>query len=109
MRNTSPVNQRGPVMRFFWPLCSLALIATISMEARPQVPPDKEKLSGNAAIAAEFAAAEAVRYEIRHADKEKQKFKLLPQPLLRWSNPLRGEIHGSVVLWTNEGCPEAIA
>jgi hypothetical protein len=72
-------------------------------------PPEKEALTGNAAIAAEFAAAEAVRYEIRRTDKEKQALKLLTQPLLRWSNPTRGEVHGSVVLWTGNGCPEAIA
>jgi hypothetical protein len=68
-----------------------------------------EELSGNAAKAAEFAAAEAVRYEIRHADGGKQSLKLLPQPVLRWSNPLRGEVHGSVYLWTRDGCPEATA
>ena len=99
-------------MRFIRPLCSLMLMVPITVQALPQVPaapPDKEELSGNAAKAAEFAAAEAVRYEIRHADKEKQTFKLLPQPVLRWTNPTRGEVHGSVVLWTNNGCPEAVA
>jgi hypothetical protein len=75
----------------------------------PPVPPKKEALSGNAAKAAEFAAAEAVRYDIRHADPEKTALQLLPEPVLRWSNPLRGEVHGSVVLWTNGGCPEAAA
>ena len=41
--------------------------------------------------------------------RRKQALKLLPKPVLRWSNPLRGEIHGSVVLWTDNGCPEAVA
>jgi hypothetical protein len=73
------------------------------METRAQVParpPDKEALSGNAAKAAEFAAAESVRYEIRHADKEKETLPLLRQPVLRWSNPTAGEVYGSVFLWT---------
>src|SRR5262245_31132524 len=99
-------------MRFFLPLCSLTVLAAFAAEASPQAPAvaaDKEELSGNAAKAAEFAAAEAARYEIRQADKESQTFKLLPQPVLRWSNPTRGEVHGSVILWTNDGCPEAIA
>jgi hypothetical protein len=99
-------------MRFFLRLYSLMLVAPIAalaMAQAPGVPAGKEELSGNAAKAAEFAAAEAVRYEIRHADKEKQAFQLLPQPVLRWSNPTRGEVHGSVVLWTNDGCPEAAA
>jgi hypothetical protein len=87
----------------------MALIAAQAPTQGPAVPADKEELSGNAAKAAEFAAAEAVRYEIRYADRGKRTLKLLPQPVLRWSNPLSGEVHGSVVLWTNDGCPEAIA
>jgi hypothetical protein len=93
-------------------LCSLVLLATIGERAMPQppeAPPKKEELSGNVAKAAEFAAAEVVRYEIRYADKSKRAFKLVPEPVLRWSNPIRGEVHGSVVLWTHDGCPEAAA
>src|SRR5262245_46390014 len=99
-------------MRSSWLLCSLTLaiaaVAGVSASALP-APADKEELTGNAAKAAEFAAAEAVRYDIRHADDEKQRLKLLEKPVLRWSNPLRGEIHGSVYLWTKDGCPEATA
>ena len=86
--------------------------SAVTVEATAQTPAgpsDKGAVSGNAAKAAEFAAAEAARYEIRHADNEKRTLKLLPQPVLRWSNPTRGEVHGSVVLWTNDGCPEAAA
>jgi hypothetical protein len=96
-------------MRFFWPLCSLALMAAITAEAGSQAPAGKEPLTGNASKAAEFAAAEAVRYEIRHADAGTPALKLLAEPVLRWSNPLRGEVHGSVVLWANNGCPEVAA
>lgn len=95
-------------MRSSWLICSLAALVAIGAPAAPQ-PPKKEELTGNAAKAAEFAAAESVRYDIRHADTGKQAFKLLPEPVLRWSNPLRGEIHGSVVLWTHDGCPAAAA
>jgi hypothetical protein len=100
-------------MRLSPSLVCLALAAALAA-AMPQastVPADKDKeeLTGNAAKAAEFAAAEAVRYDIRHADGGKQAFKLVPRPLLRWSNPLRGEVHGSVYLWTHDGCPAAIA
>jgi hypothetical protein len=85
-------------------LAALGLSALPAAQEKPaDKPPVKEELSGNAARAAEFAAAEAVRYEIHPADKEKQTFKLLPQPVLRWSNPTDGEVHGSVVLWTNDG------
>jgi hypothetical protein len=99
-------------MRFVRPLFPLVLLAAVAAGARPQVPAgpaDKEALTGNAAKAAEFAADEAVRYQIRHADGGKPALKLVPQPVLRWSNSLRGEIYGSVVLWTCDGCPEVAA
>jgi hypothetical protein len=97
-------------MRPLWLLGCFALaLALAARAAQPPAAPQKEELTGNAAKAAEFAAAEAPRYDIRHADKGKQAFKLLDKPVLRWSNPIRGEVHGSVVLWTNNGCPEAAA
>jgi hypothetical protein len=82
-----------------------AVIAEATAQT-PVAPPEKEALSGNAAKAAEFAAAEAGRYEIHRADEGKQVLKLLSHPVLRWSNPTSGEVHGSVFLWTNDGCPE---
>src|SRR5689334_2160368 len=91
------------------PLGCLAIVASVATAAAPQIPADKEPLTGNAAKAAEFAAAEAVRYDIRHADGNRPALKLMPEPVLRWSNPLRGEAHGSVYLWTRDGCPEVAA
>jgi hypothetical protein len=99
-------------MRSLCPLCWLALLAALIAEARaqaPAAPPEKEALSGNAAKAAEFAAAEVLRYEIRHAEEGKQALRLLPQSVLRWSNPTSGDVHGSVFLWTSDGCPEVAA
>jgi hypothetical protein len=68
-----------------------------------------EQVSANAALAAEFAVLEAKRYDIQLADRPSEKLQLTPQPVLRWSNSTRGEVHGSVVLWTRDGCPEAAA
>ena len=84
-------------------VCSLVLLAATAAPAVPQppaAPARKGDLSGNAAKAAAFAAAEAVRYDIRHADGPKAALQLLPEPVLRWSIALRGEVHGVVVLWT---------
>ena len=88
----------------------LALLSAGLATVGAQEPKDKDKeaLSGNAAKAAEFAEAEAKRYDIRHADKGKQAFKL-EKPVLRWSNPTNGEVHGEVVIWTHDGCPAATA
>lgn len=98
-------------MRTFCLPCVLLIPAALAAAARPQPPAaqPKEGLTGNAAKAAEFAAAESARYDIRHAGGKKAALKLLPDPVLRWSNPLRGEVYGSVYLWTRDGCPEAAA
>lgn len=98
-------------MRTVWSICVFSLSMAIIVVAGSHLAaaPDEEPLSGNTAKAAEFAAAEAVRYEIQHADKGKAALKLMPKPLLRWSNPINGEVHGSVYLWTRDGCPEAAA
>jgi hypothetical protein len=86
------------------------LVFAAAVAAAAQTPqPDKDELTGNAAKGAEFAADEAKRYDLRRADQGKRPFALVPKPLLRWSNPTRGEVHGSVYLWTHDGCPEAIS
>jgi hypothetical protein len=89
-------------MRLCRSLCLLAL-ATASAVAQPK----KEELTGNAAKAAEFATAEVARYDIRHADNAKAVLKLHPEPALRWSNAIAGDVHGAVYLWMRNGCPEA--
>jgi hypothetical protein len=95
-------------------LGSLALVAAfltcVAVQAQdsPASSP-KETVSGNAAKAAKFAAAEAARYDIRQGDKSEEPLKLLSKPVLRWSNSTEGEVHGSVVFWTRNGCPEAAA
>lgn len=93
-------------MRRLCVLGSLALLIAVGAGAQP---PKKEELTGNALTAAEFAAAEVARYDIRHADSAKAALKLHPEPALRWSNALRGEVYGSVYFWTRDGRPEAVA
>jgi len=87
----------------------MALIAGLHSVAWAQelAQPPKDATSENATNAATFAAIEAKRYEFRHSDKSPDTFQLVEQPLLRWSNPTNGEVHGSVFLWTRDGCPEA--
>jgi hypothetical protein len=97
-------------MRSLYSLCAFALAVAMLAGAGAQELPEKgkEKVSENVAKAAEFAAAEAVRYDIRHTEKGKP-FKLLDKSVLKWSNPTVGEVHGEVVLWTRDGCPEVAA
>src|SRR5829696_4876127 len=102
-----PVRKRRAVMRCLYSLGGFALLFAALAVGAEEPGKDKDKgkevVSENATKAAEFAAVEALRYDIRHADKGKEPFKLLKDPVLRWSNPTNGEVHGAVYLWTHEG------
>ena len=53
--------------------------------------------------------AEAASYELSIAGKSPAKLKLLPLPLLSYTNPVRsGQQHGSFYVWTRSGRPQAI-
>src|SRR4029079_7279385 len=41
-------------------------------------------------------------------DSENQPLKFLAEPVLRWSNPPAGEVHGNVFLWTSGGRPAVV-
>jgi hypothetical protein len=43
---------------------------------------------------------EAAKYEITLADERGTTLALRKEPVLKWSNPAAGEIHGNVFLWT---------
>lgn len=47
-------------------------------------------------------------YEFEIASRPPQKLKFHPSSILRWSNPVAGEVYGNVFVWTNEGRPEVI-
>jgi hypothetical protein len=50
----------------------------------------------------------ARQYEF-FADRErKTKFELQPKPVLTYSNPVRGDVHGSVFVWTRHARPEVV-
>jgi hypothetical protein len=66
------------------------------------VPANKENIE--AALALTLAAA--AEYEFRVGTDEKEKpLELKREPVLKWSNPDRGEVHGNVFLWTRGGRP----
>jgi hypothetical protein len=96
-------------MRFLPLLCSFGL-ASSSTVFYPQdsAKLSKDAVSANESVAAKFAADEALRYEIRNRNSE-YILELFSPPVLRWSNSTDGEVHGSVVFWTHNGCPEAAA
>lgn len=56
-----------------------------------------------------LARAEAAHYRILRDEDPQTKIELREKPILKWSNPSEGALFGSVVLWTVDGRPEAVA
>jgi hypothetical protein len=64
-----------------------------------------QKKARDAALAMTTAEAGKYAFEI---GPEKRVPVLRKEPILRWSNPERGEIHGNVFLWTDGGRPAVV-
>jgi hypothetical protein len=80
----------------------LALVTVCALPAAEPVPANPENIA--AALKLTLAAAE--EYEFRTGADEKEKpFDLKKEPVLKWSNPDRGEVHGNVFVWTRDGRP----
>jgi hypothetical protein len=95
---------------------ALALLATVGhgqQRAEPTVaeptvddavaPVNKAQIEA----ALELATSEADKYEIS-LPNVKAPAKRVAEPVLKWSNPSVGEIHGNVFLWTIDGRPAVI-
>jgi hypothetical protein len=83
----------------------LALL--VAMAAAPDAPPADED-TGASKESARRVLDLARQYEF-FADRErKTKFELQPKPLLTYSNPVRGDVHGSVFVWTRDARPEIV-
>ena len=65
----------------------------------------KDSQNANATRAYQLAETEAKSVEVTRDSKPVQLHK---KPLLRWSNPVSGEIYGDVFIWTLDGRPELI-
>jgi hypothetical protein len=84
--------------------CALAISQPAQGE-KPQVPSDVDR----AEQTVQLARREASRYKIVRGGDPKAKLDLRDKPILKWSNPTDGALFGSVILWTVEGRPEAVA
>jgi hypothetical protein len=51
----------------------------------------------------------AKEYRLYRDGENRDELQLKPEPILNWSNPSVGSIHGSVFLWTHHGRPAAVA
>jgi hypothetical protein len=88
-------------------LVSLGAPALAVTGGRAQNPADTRANPENIEAALKLTQAAAAEYEIRVGDDDKP-LELQREPVLRWSNPDRGEVHGNVFVWTRGGRPLAV-
>ncbi len=89
-----------------WTLVVVLPIVTAGSTAHGEEPVD-EKARTEAFQA--FAQKEADAYTFRLDAPGAVVLKREPEPVLRWSNPLLGSLHGSLYLWTDRGRPAVAA
>jgi hypothetical protein len=77
------------------------------------VPPAKE---GSSKVSAEALRLQleqfkqsAARYRIATDNERPKDLVLTQEPVLRWTNPLRGTVGGAVFVWVADGRPEVVA
>lgn len=76
-----------------------------AQEAAPEPSPvNKQQIEA----ALKLTTAEADKYAFILDDAQKSQAQRAGEPLLKWSNPAAGEIHGNVFLWTVNERPAAI-
>jgi hypothetical protein len=79
----------------------LGAVPAVGVMQKPVDPPaDRENIEA----ALRLTLAAAAEYEFRIGEKEKP-LELHREPVLKWSNPTQGEVHGNVFVWTRDGRP----
>jgi len=93
--------RRRPIARSV-PVPSCLLAASLVLADEPQ----DEK--ARAALSLEHGSKEVSAFTIRSARPGGEEFRLVRKSLLKWSNPIRGSVHGDVYIWTLKGRPEVV-
>src|SRR6185436_13079022 len=86
-----------------------ALVAiAFASSAIPEEPEEsKSKESEEFRETARLIQAELPRWKIVMG-REAAELKLDPKPILRWTNPAAGRMHGEIYVWTANGRPETV-
>jgi hypothetical protein len=97
------------IRRCLWVvLLSLGAVLAAVPGAFAQKPAETPANPENIAAALRLTLAAAAEYVINVGDDDKP-LDLLREPVLKWSNPDRGEVHGNVFLWARDGRPLVVA
>ena len=87
---------------------SVLSLLFLACAVHAQQPPVKE--AGDQAEESQAAAAKEVqKFGFAFAQGDNADLKLREMPVLRYTNPLRGDVHSALYIWTHEGRPEVIA
>src|SRR5262249_20047282 len=97
----------GVAMNRSWLLVALlsigALVVVVGWVPAADEPPASKE---NIEAALKLTLAAAAEYEIVVGNDEKDKaLELRREPVLKWSNPTQGDVHGNVFLWTRDDRP----
>jgi hypothetical protein len=86
-------------------LLPLVLLLTSRLPAQTPQPTATPSAAENKELALKLTTEAAGKYEfvLERADSQ-----LLPEPVLRWTNPAAGEVYGNVFLWTSAGRPAVV-
>src|SRR5947209_5051368 len=90
------------------PVAVLAVASLAAAGGFAQKPAETPASPENIEAALKLTLAAAAEYEIRIGDDDKP-LELQKEPVLKWSNPDRGEVHGNVFLWARDGRPRVVA
>jgi hypothetical protein len=85
-------------------LIAIAPLLGLAGFVQPEAKDEKARIEAFHAFAKRQAATYTIRLEGRDGP-----LALQPEPVLKWSNPVMGSLHGDVFLWTADGRPEAVA
>ena len=81
-----------------------ALAAAVPAIGLAQEPDKTPANRANIDAALKLTQAAAEEYEFL-VGKDEKPLQLQREPVLRWSNPDRGEVHGNIFIWTRDGRP----
>jgi hypothetical protein len=91
-------------------LLLLCMLLAGSVALAQQAPPANDAASAKQAEESQkIAAAEVQRFAFAFAEHRDRKLKLHETPILRYTNPLRGDVRSTLYVWTHEGRPELVA
>ena len=87
-----------------WFKCLFVIVLVVPAPSRADEPADEAARVANVVA---FAKQSASTYTF-HPEGSDAAFVMHPESVLKWSNPIAGELYGNVYLWTAKGRPEVV-